>query len=149
MASRSKRKTSDKPVESEAQQWCWPVSGPEREIARDYSPAEPSVELTAGGRAAVAVADGVVVVAGPTAHGHRVWIQHPDRSESGYIDLRSKNVQAGEVMSNPLQVGDKVRQGQIVGLTGPTLRFSVRDRTDSGQCISRDPASRLPQVVGG
>ena len=138
MASRSKRKTSDKPVESEAQQWCWPVSGPEREIARDYSPAEPSVELTAGGRAAVAVADGVVVVAGPTAHGHRVWIQHPDRVESGYIDL----------VSTPVHVGDKVTQGQTIGLTRAGLRFSVRDRTDSGQCISRDPAVRLSQVVG-
>ena len=151
MTSRRNRTKSDnpEPLESEAQKWCWPVLGPEREVARDYSAAVPSVELAALGGAAVAVDDGVVVVAGPTAHGHRVWIQHPDRAESGYIDLRSNNVQAGEVMSNPLQVGDKVRQGQIVGLTGPTLRFSVRDRTDSGQCISRDPASRLRQVVGG
>ena len=141
MTSRRNRTKSDnpEPLESEAQKWCWPVLGPEREVARDYSAAVPSVELAALGGAAVAVDDGVVVVAGPTAHGHRVWIQHPDRVESGYIDL----------VSTPVQVGDKVTQGQTIGLTRAGLRFSVRDRTDSGQCISRDPASRLPQAVGG
>lgn len=64
------------------------------------------------GTCAIAAADGVVQLAGPTRTGHRVWIVHTDGNRTGYFHLRDVRVKEGDEVSrgHPLgEVGDNPR----------------------------------------
>lgn len=94
-----------------------PVSDPFRPPPHPWSPGNRGVEYaTEPGTQALAAADGEVVFAGPVAGSLHVVVLHPDGIRTSYSFLESVAVHRG----------DKVRQGQSVGTTGPRLHFGAR-----------------------
>jgi hypothetical protein len=83
-----------------------------------YVASDPPMRIGDGGRTArwwipvgtlaVASADGLVEIAGPSKTGWRVWLSHAGGLRTGYFHLRSLTVKAGEA----------VKAGSPIGIVG-------------------------------
>lgn len=95
-----------------------PVVDPFRPPAGPYGPGNRGLEYGAvGGEPVRAVAAGVVRFAGAVAGRLAVTVGHPDGRRSSLTGLAVVLVRAG----------DRVRQGDLVGLAAPGLHLGVRE----------------------
>ncbi len=105
--------------------WVWPGTGP---LTSPFGPSHPlGIDIGTGyGGAIVAARDGTVTFAGGNpccSYGYHVIIAHDGAYETLYAHLSSITV----------QIGQKVRAGEIIGysgtsgrVTGPHLHFELR-----------------------
>ena len=91
-------------------------------------------EVTTPGSPVVAAASGVVLFAGPVGGALHVTIRHAD-------GLRTTSSYLAAVLVHP---GETVVQGQVIGLTGATFHFGVRDA--DGTYL--DPEALLAGTLG-
>ena len=118
----------DGPIRRGSGQFIWPVNGPitspfcER---RSWESCHPGIDIGVGSGTAIhAAASGVVAMAGPAGgYGNYTCIQHGGGISTCY----------GHQSSIQVSVGQHVRQGQVIGLSGCTglcfgahLHFEVR-----------------------
>ncbi len=118
--------------------WVWPGTGP---LTSPYGPSHPlGIDIGTGyGGAIVAARDGTISFAGGNpccSYGYHVIIAHDGAYETLYAHLSSITV----------QIGQKVRAGEVVGysgtsgrVTGPHLHFELR-RNGAHQ----NPSAYLP-----
>jgi len=94
-----------------------PVVDPFRPPTTPYGPGNRGLEYaTAPDTPVGAAADGIVTFAGSVAGGLHVTVIHPDGIRTSYSFLASIAVRRGA----------RVRQGQVVGLSGPRLHVGAR-----------------------
>lgn len=98
-----------------------PVDGPViddyRPPASPYGPGNRGLEYAATpGQGVRAAADGEVTFAGRIGASAHVVVLHPDGLRTSYSFLSATSVQRG----------DRVVQGQVVGIAGPVLHFGAR-----------------------
>jgi murein DD-endopeptidase MepM/ murein hydrolase activator NlpD len=106
--------------------YIWPVRGL---ISQGYRSYHKALDIAGGtGDAIVASDGGEVIVSGwvdNSGYGNRIMIKHPNGAVTLYAHLQAN--------SNRVKVGDRVSQGQVIGLrgstgrsTGPHLHFEIR-----------------------
>ncbi|WP_334144654.1 murein hydrolase activator EnvC family protein, partial [Rhabdothermincola sp.] len=96
-----------------------PVADPFRPPATRFGPGNRGIDYaTEPGTPARAVGDGEVIFAGPVAGTLHVTVRHPDGLRSSYSFLEAVDV----------RIGDRVRQGEVIGTAGPMLHLGIRDR---------------------
>jgi murein DD-endopeptidase MepM/ murein hydrolase activator NlpD len=116
-----------------------PVKVGDGGAARDWSlPDAPPKWFIPPGTNAIAAAGGRVQLASSSPTGHRVWIEHPDGTRTGYFHLAALHVRIGQVVGAGHRLGPVGDNPSDVDATHLHFEVSPIDTYDP-----RDPAEWL------